>query len=63
MGVLCFIYLICSVRTNIVFVVIFASLVVAFGLLTGAYWNIALGNAEFAGKLIVVSSSQLTAVT
>jgi len=53
MGVLCFIYLICSVRTNIVFVVIFASLVVAFGLLTGAYWNIALGNAEFAGKLIV----------
>jgi len=38
MGVLCFIYLICSLRTNIVFVVIFFTLVVAFGLLTATYW-------------------------
>jgi succinate-acetate transporter protein len=38
MGVLCLIYLVCSLRTNIVFVVIFFTLVIAFGLLTGAYW-------------------------
>ena len=38
MGVLCFIYLICSLRTNIVFVVIFFTLVLAFSLLTAAYW-------------------------
>ncbi|OQV04108.1 hypothetical protein CLAIMM_09047 [Cladophialophora immunda] len=31
MGVLCFIYLICSLRTNICFVLIFLSLVPAFG--------------------------------
>jgi succinate-acetate transporter protein len=39
MGVLCFVYLICSLRTNIVFVVIFFTLVCAFGLLSGAYWQ------------------------
>jgi succinate-acetate transporter protein len=43
MGVLCFIYLICSLRTNVVFVVIFFTLVIAFGLLAGAYWQIANG--------------------
>lgn len=38
MGVLCFIYLICSLRTNIVFVVIFFSLVLGFCLLSASYW-------------------------
>lgn len=42
MGLLCFIYLICSLRTNIAFVVIFLSLVCAFACLAGAYWNLAL---------------------
>lgn len=39
MGVLCLIYLVCSLRTNVVFVVIFFTLVIAFGLLAGAYWQ------------------------
>jgi succinate-acetate transporter protein len=39
MGLLCFIYLICSLRTNVVFVVIFFTLVMAFGILAGAYWQ------------------------
>lgn len=39
MGLLCFVYLICALRTNIVFVVIFFTLVLAFSLLTGAYWH------------------------
>lgn len=43
MGVLCLIYLICSLRTNIVFVVIFFTLVLTFGLLAGAYWQLANG--------------------
>lgn len=41
MGLLCFIYLICSLRTNVVFVVIFLTLVLCFGCLTGAYWQLA----------------------
>lgn len=39
MGVLCFVYLICSLRTNVCFVVIFLTLVLAFSLLAGAYWH------------------------
>ena len=46
MGLLCFIYLICSLRTNVVFVVIFFTLVVAFGLLAGCYWQLANGIAD-----------------
>jgi len=55
MGLLCLIYLIAALRTNIVFVVIFATLVPAFGLLAGAYWQLAQGNAEMGGKLVIVS--------
>lgn len=46
MGVLCLIYLVCSLRTNIVFVVIFFTLVLAFGLLAGTYWYNAKGLAS-----------------
>lgn len=46
MGVLCLIYLICSLRTNIAFVVIFFTLVLAFGLLAGTYWQNANGIAN-----------------
>jgi len=42
MGVLCLIYLICSLRTNVAFVIIFLTLVIAFSLLTAAYWHNAL---------------------
>lgn len=55
MAVMCFIYLICSLRTNIVFFIIFLTLVLTFTLLTGAYWALAAdfeGNAAFAGKLV-----------
>jgi succinate-acetate transporter protein len=46
MGFLCLIYLVCSIRTNIVFVIIFFTLVLAFGLLTGTYWQTANGIAN-----------------
>lgn len=64
MGVLCFVYLICALRTNLVFVVIFFTLVLAFGCLTAAFWYTALaaqGNtaaAVTAGRCLVVSSTR-----
>lgn len=54
MGLLCFIYLIAALRTNIIFVVIFATLVTAFCLLAGAYWQLAEGNTGLGGKLVIV---------
>lgn len=52
MGFLCFIYMICALRTNIVFVGIFLFLVPAFGCLAGAYWNLALGKVSTAMTLL-----------
>jgi uncharacterized protein len=56
MGILVFMYMICSVRTNVVFFLIFLLLDIALFLLTGAYWKAAEGNAEAFGSLSVVSS-------
>ena len=44
MAVLCLIYLVCSLRTNIVFVVIFAGLFVGFIFLTATFWFTAEGD-------------------
>ncbi|KAH8167783.1 hypothetical protein CIB48_g416 [Xylaria polymorpha] len=55
MTILCVMYLICSIRTNIAFVVVFLTLVIAFGLITGAYWALAqdyTANAAFAANLL-----------
>jgi uncharacterized protein len=43
MGLLCFVYLIIALRTNIIFVLIFATLVPAFGCLAGVFFYAALG--------------------
>ena len=43
MGVLCFVYLIIALRTNIIFVLIFALLVPAFGLLADVFFKAAQG--------------------
>lgn len=51
MGVLCFIFLLCSVRTNLVFFLIFACLVPAFACLAAAFWHIANGKVSEAAKL------------
>lgn len=63
MGVLCFIYLICSLRTNVVFVVIFFTLVIAFGLLSGVYWQSAnaIGNGGDAATLALAHRLQVAA--
>lgn len=43
MGLLCFVYLICALRTNIIFILIFATLIPAFGLLASVYWHLGQG--------------------
>ncbi|KAI4119319.1 MAG: hypothetical protein LQ345_000756 [Seirophora villosa] len=46
MGLICLVFLLCSLRTNLVFVTIFFTLVCAFGCLAGAYFNLALYHAN-----------------
>ncbi|CAJ2513944.1 Uu.00g020630.m01.CDS01 [Anthostomella pinea] len=56
MALLCFVFLICSLRTNIVFVVTFFALIFHFGFATGAFWALGAdyaGNAHFASRLLV----------
>lgn len=50
MGILCLVYLICSIRTNLVFFLIFFTIVPAFGFLAGAFFNVAEGKAALAAK-------------
>ncbi|KAF1946872.1 hypothetical protein EJ02DRAFT_499716 [Clathrospora elynae] len=57
MGILCLVYLICSIRTNLIFFLIFFTLVPAFGLLSGSYFHAAKGNAAMASKLAEASGA------
>ena len=57
MGVLCLVYLVCSLRTNVVNVVVYLSMVVAFGLLTGQHFQLAQGNVQLADQLQIVCFS------
>jgi len=51
LGVLTFIYFLCSFRTNLVFLLIFLTLDIALWLLVGTYWRLAEGDTYVAGKL------------
>jgi hypothetical protein len=55
MGVLCAIFLICSLRTNIVLVIIMLTLSVAFPVLAGADWHLGQRNIQQAKDLQQVS--------
>jgi len=57
MGLLCLVYTICALRTNVVFVIILGSLVPTFGLLTAAYWHLAQGNDALAGKCQIAGAA------
>ena len=52
MGLLSLIFLICSFRTNAVFVVVFTGATLGFGLGVGALWNLAEGNAARGQRLL-----------
>lgn len=51
MSLLSFIFLLCSLRTNLCFFLIFLCLSIGFGLLTGTYFQLNNGNVELAGRL------------
>ncbi|KAF2113382.1 GPR1/FUN34/YaaH-class plasma membrane protein [Lophiotrema nucula] len=57
MGIMCFIYLICSLRTNMVFFMIFFTLTLAFSCLAGAFWQLNNGNTALAGRLQVAGGA------
>ena len=57
MGVMCLVYLICALRTNVVFVVIFLTLVPAFGCLAGAFWKAAEGNMAAEQNLVIAAGA------
>lgn len=55
MAVLMLLYAICATRTNIVYVVLFTSLIVVFSLLAAAYWSLGKGDLAGGERLTVVS--------
>ncbi|KAG9191651.1 hypothetical protein G6011_10385 [Alternaria panax] len=57
MSILCLVYLICSIRTNLIFFLIFFTLVPAFSLLAGSYLQAANGRAALAAKLAEASGA------
>ncbi|KAF2226149.1 GPR1/FUN34/yaaH family-domain-containing protein [Elsinoe ampelina] len=57
MGVLCLIYAVVSIRTNIVFFGIFVMLIPSFGLLAAAFWQNALGNTAYGLQLQIAGGA------
>lgn len=50
---LSFIFLVCSIRTNAVFVLVFTAATLGFGLAAGAFWHLAEGAVEIGSQLLV----------
>ncbi|KAL1800853.1 hypothetical protein ACET3X_001195 [Alternaria dauci] len=57
MGILCFVFLICSIRTNLIFFLIFFTLTPAFALLAGSHLQAANGQAALSTKLAEASGA------
>jgi hypothetical protein len=60
MGLLCVIYMILALRTNLVFFLIFLTLIPAFACLAGAFFHLAqdpVGNAVLGNRLIYASGA------
>ena len=49
--------MICSLRTNIAFFIIFFTLVCAFGFLAGAFWQLANGDMTLGGRLVIAAGA------
>lgn len=62
MGVLCLVYLICAIRTNVIFFVILLPLPPAFALLAAANWYAGIGEMACSQTLQVVAGA-LTFIT
>ena len=57
MALLCLVYLVCAVRTNAVFCVIFSGLFVGFTFLTATFWFVAEGEAVASNTLYLGGAS------
>ena len=57
MGLMSLIYLVCALRTNLVFVTIFLGLFLTFVLLAGSYWQLANGNMGLSVQLQVAAAA------
>jgi succinate-acetate transporter protein len=55
MGLLCVFYLVCALRTNIIFVIIFFTISVSLELLAAAHWQTAQGNKDLGRNIEMVS--------
>lgn len=55
MAVLMFIFMICATRINVVYTLIFLSLLMVFLLLSAAYWQLGQGNASVGDRCVKVS--------
>ena len=55
MAMLMFVYMLCATRTNVVYVVIFFSLIISFALGGAAHWRLGEGNTVVVDRLVVVS--------
>lgn len=54
MGLLMLIYAVCATRTNLVYVLIFTSLIVVFSLLAATYWKLGQEDEVTGDRLTVV---------
>lgn len=50
-------YLVCALRTNLIFVTIFLGLFLTFVLLAGSYWTLALGMTGMSARLQVAAGA------
>ncbi|OJJ79087.1 uncharacterized protein ASPGLDRAFT_137519 [Aspergillus glaucus CBS 516.65] len=57
MGVPTFIFMICSLRTNVMYVTLFATILTGFCLLAGSYWQLAQRNMELAHGLQITAGA------
>ncbi|KAI9704747.1 MAG: hypothetical protein M1836_006527 [Candelina mexicana] len=57
MGLMSAVYLVCALRTNVIFVIIFLTLLLLFGFLGGTYFQLANGNTALAMKLEVAAGA------
>ncbi|KAF2647974.1 hypothetical protein K491DRAFT_556493, partial [Lophiostoma macrostomum CBS 122681] len=57
MGLLCLLYFLCSLRTNIVFAIIFFCLVLALAFLTAGHWYAAAANATLAERMEIAAGA------
>ncbi|KAH8592528.1 plasma membrane ammonium transporter [Bisporella sp. PMI_857] len=53
MGLLSFVFLVCSLRTNLFFVLVFIGATMGFGFAAGAFWQLAGGNTRIGNRLLV----------